>query len=274
MNEKRRRTILKLNTSATGVVVLLSFCCLIAPAARGQSQTNKAEISKQASRSYYGVRKYGLMEFQARVTPTWEVAVKGIESNPEALKLLRGLRFTMSFGADDKVKLNHEATMPAPNATVETGFKQLFDGVEQMVSGFFATWDLFMLTSPFPQPDAEYELKDLGSTYLLTYKEADADIAFTMTKDFSITEFKVVTPEFSSLILPKFTKTAGGYVLIGYSATYEPAKGPGKVALDLQIDYEDVSGLKLPHRIRVHSVLDGEPTESELIFSEYQVKTR
>lgn len=274
MKDNIKRTVVQLRTGASGLFILLLFCYLAAPAAHAQSQTSKAEVIKQASQSYYSLRRSGLKEFQARVTPSWEVAVKGIESNPEALKLLRGLKFTMLFGADDEVKVNHEVTVPAPNATVEAGFKRIFDGIEQIVSGFFKTWDLFMLNAPFPQADGEYELKDLGGTYLLIYKETGADVALTMTKDFSITEVKIASPEFNSSIVPLFAKTEKGYLLIGYSATYLPLKGPGKVELNIQIDYQDVNGLKLPQRIRAHSVLDGQPNEAELLFSDYQMKTR
>lgn len=248
------------------------WCALAAPAA--QSQINKAEVLKGATQSYYGLRKAGLIEFQARITPTWEVAVESIGSNPEALKLLNGLKFTMLLGADDAVKVNHEVSIPAPNATVDQGFKQIFSGLEQTVSGFFATWNLFMLNNPFPSADTEYQVKDLGDAYLLTYKEPGADVATTMTKSFSITEFKVVTPEFSGSIMPHLIKTEKGYVLIGFAANYVPAKGPGKVELNIQIDYQDVNGFKLPQRLRAHSVLDGEPTEAELIFSDYKVKAR
>ena len=268
----RRRRILRLNLKATALLFPVLCCALAAPVA--QSQTNKVEVLKEATQSYYGLRKSGLIEFQARVTPTWEVAVKNIESNPEALKLLNGLKFTMLLGADDAVTVNHEVTIPAPNAKAEEGFKQIFSGLEQMLSGFFMTWNLFMLNNPFPSADREYQVKDLGNTYLLTYKETDADVAITMTKSFSITELKVVTPEFSSSIMPQLTKTEKGYVLSGYAANYLPAKGPGKVELNIQLDYQDVNGLKLPQRLRAHSVLDGQPTETELIFSDYRVKAR
>lgn len=263
---------MKLNLKATALLFSVLCCALAAPVA--QSQTNKAEVLKGATQSYYGLRKSGLIEFQARVTPTWEVAVKNIESNPEALKLLNGLKFRVLLGADDVVKVNHEVTIPAPNAKVEAGFKQIFGGLEQVLSGFFTTWNFFMLNNPFSSVDSEYQVKDLGITYLLTYKETDADVAITMTKSFSITELKVITPEFSSSITPQLTKTEKGYVLIGYAANYVPAKAPGKVELKIQVDYQDVNGLKLPRRLRAHSVLDGKPTETELIFSDYTVKAR
>lgn len=264
---------MKLNTKATGLLILLSFCFPPAHLAQAQSQSNNGEVIRQASASYYGLRKHGLTEFQARVTPTWEVTVKDVASNPEALKVLRSLKSTILFKADNDVKVTHDVGIKAPNAEVEEGFKQIFDGIEKMLDGFFTTWTMFMFDSPFPPPDGDFQLKDFGSTYLLTYKETDADVAFTMTKDFSITELKVVSPTFSSSISPQLIKTEKGFILTGYTANYVPAKGPGKVELNIQIDNQDVNGLKLPQRLRVHSVLDGEAYETELVFSEYQVKT-
>jgi hypothetical protein len=264
---------LKLTTKATGLLMLLSVYFPAAPFAQAQGQSNKAEVIRQAGASYYNLRKYGLTEFQARVAPTWEVISKGVESNPEALKLLRNLKFTFFFGANDEVRITQDVGIAAPNAQVEGAFKQIIGSMEEMLDGIFKTWSLFMIKTPFPPAEGESQLKDLGSAYLLTFKESSADIAFTMTKDFSVTELKVVSPNFSSSIRPQFTKTEKGNVLIGYSANYVQAKGLGKVELNIQIDNQDVNGLKLPQRIRVHSVLDGEAYETEMVFSDYQVKT-
>jgi hypothetical protein len=242
--------------------------------ASAQGQIDKAALIRQAKHSYYGVRASGLVEFQALVTPNWEVAVKDIASKPEALRLLNGLKFSMSFAADNAIKVNHEVGIKAPNEQTEAGFQQIFSGIEQMLSGFFDTWDLFMVNNPFPEPDGSYDLGNSTSGYSISYKEGNADVTVEMNKDFTVTLVKVVSPEFESSLWPKFMRSDKGFVLSGYSAKYLPVKGPGKVDLEIQIEHQEVQALKLPLRLRMHSVMDGEPTETELVFSDYEVKKR
>jgi hypothetical protein len=271
MNKKCKKGIM--TTARTGKALLL-ILCVYPFSAQAQNQIDKAAIIKQATRSYYGVRASGLVEFQARVTPNWEVAVKDIGSKPEALKLLNSLKFSMSFDVDNAIKVNQEMGVPAPNEQVAAGFKQIHSGIEQIIKGFFDTWNLFMLNTPFPEADGSYELRDSTSGYFINYKEGKADVSVEMNKEFTVTLVKVVSAEFDSSIWPKFTRSDRGLVLTGYSAKYLPAKGAGKVDLDIQIEYQDVQGLRLPQRLRMHSVLDGETTETELVFSDYQVKKR
>jgi hypothetical protein len=242
--------------------------------ARSQGQINKAAVIRQANSSYYSVRASGLVEFQARVTPNWEVAIKDIGAQPETLRLLNGLKFSISFDSNNAIKMNHEVGIPAPNEQTEAGFNQIFAGMEQMVSGFFDTWELFMLNSPFPPPDGSYDFRDSTGGYYINYKEGNADVSIEMNKDFTVTLVKVVSAEFESSIWPKFTRSDKGFVLNRYSAKYLPAKGPGKVDLEIQIEHLDVQALKLPQRLRMHSVMDGQATETELTFSDYQVKKR
>jgi hypothetical protein len=238
------------------------------------AQTDKREIIRQARHSYYSLRGLGLSEFQVKVQPNWGMMLKGVESNTDSMRMLNGLRFSMLLGPDGKVKVDHEATIPPSNPQAEEGVKQIFSGMEQMLSGLFATWNLFMLESPFPPAESQYELNEQAAVYVLTYKEGSADITTTMTRDLAITEIKVSSPDFTSLVKPRFVKTEKGNVLRGYGASYTPTTGPGKVEMNVQIDYSEISGMQLPQKVHFSSTYDGNPNETELIFSDYKVKVR
>jgi hypothetical protein len=269
---------LQLTTCATALLLLLLWCCPTAADAQTQTQSetplNKADIINKAKNSYYGLRKLGLIQFQARVSPNWDTLFAGKDLDPEALKQIKEIKSTVVLGANDEIKVNTESGGSWPNAQLKQGVDLIFDGMSDMLKGFFPTWSLFMLTPPFPDGSEEFELKDLGNTYLIRHKERDDDISISMTKDFMITEVKVITAGYSSSVFPNFTKTDKGFVLIGYSAKYRTVKGPGSVDLSIQIGYQEVAGLKLPQKIQVHSVVDGEASDVELFLSEFQVKAR
>jgi hypothetical protein len=235
------------------------------------------EIVKRARQSYYSLRAVGLDEFQSTVKPNWESVLKeqGITDATQlnaALRLLNGLHFTMLLDKDGKVSVNHRADVEAPNEQVRQGFQQIYTGIDQAVSGFFATWSLFMLNSPFPEAGSAFELEDLGSQYRLSYKEGTSSIVTLMSKDLIISEIKVISPDFLSIVKPQVHKTANGFVLDGYVGDYTPTSGTGVVHLDVKIANAPVNGLQLPTSLVADSILDGAPTHMELAFSEYQVK--
>lgn len=235
------------------------------------------EIVKRARQSYYSLRAVGLDEFQSTVKPNWEKVLndQGISDAKQvqaAVALLNGLHFTMFLDQRGNVSVKHTAEIEPPNDQVRKGFEQIYGGIEQAVSGFFATWSLFMLNSPFPEAGSSFLLEDMGSQYRLSYKDGSSNIVMFMSKDLVISEIQVTAPEFLSTIRPEISKTANGFVLTGYVGDYSPTSGPGKVHLSVKIENTPVNGLQLPVTLIADSTMDGAPTHMELAFSEYHVQ--
>src|SRR5437868_4750330 len=262
-------------------VFLMSLCLLvtIVPGGSAAEITNKKEIIQHARDSYYNLREHGLVEYQAVIKPNWELVLADqLKSDPEGaqrgLKLLNGLHFSMSVDSRNKLKVDHQTDNPPPNEQVAAGFNQIYSGLDQAVGGFFDTWSLFMLGSPFPGVESEYQVQDLGNQYRLSYKEGDADIVTTMTKSLVILEMQVTSSTFKSSIRPQLMATATGFVLSGYQGDYTPTSGPGVVHLNINIRSQEVEGLQLPQTLVVDASVDGSPTNMELKFSDYQVKKK
>jgi hypothetical protein len=261
--------------------VSMMLVCVLGATAAAASQPavpDRARIVEQARRSYYSLRAVGLDEFQSTVKPNWEVVLRDeLKTSPEnaqaALKLLNGLHFSMLLDKDGKVTMSHHADVEPTNDKQREGFAQIYSGMDQAVSGFFATWSMFMLTSPFPPAETEYQLEDLGRQYRLSYKDGSADVVTLMSKDLIISEVKVTSTEYVSSVRPQFTRTATGLVLSGYSADYQPTSGPGMVKLDVKIQHQPMNGLQLPVSLIADSVLNGAPTHIELAFSGHTVKS-
>lgn len=257
---------------------LLMACCLVTI---GHSQTQVADSKKvleDARHAYYSLRAAGLDEFRATVKPNWELVLKDqLKDDPAAaqagLKLLNGLHFSMLLDHTDKVTVTHHTDTEPANEQQRKGFDDIYSGMDQAINGFFTTWSLFMLNSPFPAADSNYTLENLGTQYRLSYKDGGADVVTMMGKNLIITDIKVNSTEFASSVRPRFVHTAKGFVLTGYEADYKPASGPGVVKLSLKIDHQPVSGLQLPVALVLDSVMDGAPTHMELAFSEHEVKS-
>ena len=257
---------------------LLLACSL---AAMAQSQTpvaDRKKVIEDARQAYYSLRTAGLDEFRATVKPNWELVLKDqLASDPASaqagLKLLNGIHFSMLLDKQDKVTVTHHADVEPSNDQQRQGFDQIYSGMDQAINGFFTTWSLFMLNSPFPSADSPYTLEDLGTQYRLSYKDGASDVVTMMGKNLIITDIKVNSAEFVSSVRPRFVHTAKGFVLSGYDADYKPTSGSGVVKLALKIDHAPVSGLQLPVNIVLDSVMDGAPTHMELALSEHEVKS-
>lgn len=257
---------------------LLMACCLVSMAHSQAQVADSKKVLEDARHAYYSLRAAGLDEFRATVRPNWELVLKDqLASDPAAaqagLKLLNGIHFSMLLDRTDKVTVTHRTDSEPANEQQRKGFEDIYSGMDQAINGFFTTWSLFMLNSPFPTPDVNYKLENLGTQYRLSYKDGASDVVTMMGKNLIITDINVTSAEFASSVRPQFVHTAKGFVLAGYDADYKPTSGSGVVKLSLKIDHQPVSGLQLPVSVVLDSVMDGAPTHMELAFSEREVKS-
>jgi hypothetical protein len=255
---------------------LLLLCCSLLPyIALGQAVANKQALLSQARNAYYNLRTEGLSSFECSVTPNWELLLKKeVEQNPEgaaaAIKTLNQLQFTLTMSPDGTVKLTHNE-LEGQNKQMADALQQIYGGMEQMASGFFDTWKLFMLSPPFPEVSSDYQLVAAGPQYQLMYRDGIADVVTTMARDLSIKDMKITTPQFDSTIQPSFNKTPKGYVLSAYQASYQSQKPEEATKLDIKISYSEVEGLQMLQKLNLSGSYGGSPFEVELGFSDCKV---
>lgn len=259
----------------------IASCCLIGlafPGLSGAQQPGKKEILKQARLSYYNLRDAGLVGFQCSLAPNWDsLLADQRKANPagadQAIEMLKKLEFNVSLAADDSVKVTHN-TIPAVNDEAAAGLDKIYGGMEQMISGVFDTWTPFVLKSPFPEVESDYQLEDQGSQYRLSYKDGTADIVTTMGKDFAISNLEVTTSQFTSSIRPQFAKTDKGFLLDGYDADYRSGSSTDETHLKIRINYQQVDGLPVMQSLNVEGTYGGSPFQVETSFTGCQVTKR
>ena len=178
----------------------------------------------------------------------------------------------MSLNSDGKVTVSHRADVAPAGQQRAEDLNQIFSGMEEMITGFFDTWSAFMLTSPLPEVESEYDLTNEGDGYLLSYRDGATRVATVMTKDLLISEMKISTTEFNSSIWPHFTKSREGLLLTGYDANYQPTSGPGTTHLKVEISYQEAGGLQLPQTLHLQGSYNGASFAVETAFADYQVK--
>jgi hypothetical protein len=252
------------------LLLLLWSCFLPASWVYGAQQADKREVVKQATLSYYNLRRFGFSGFKVKVQPNWPV-VAPLMHRPEDMRVLNGLSVSLAMSDAGKVSIQHETKIPPPNAEAEQFINSVFIGMDSLLPIVFATWNSFMVRNPFPDINGDYDLSDSGAEYLLTRKATSSDLTIHMTKDLIITERQRSMPEGKFLVRPQFTKTARGNLLTGYFENNLWANGEN-MELDVRIQYTEVNGMQLPQRIRFTLDPHGHrPVEVEWIFSDYEL---
>jgi hypothetical protein len=256
-------------------VSLLACCIALASLSGAQAVANRQSVLSQARQSYYNLRSEGLLAFECNVIPNWELLLQAErKDNPQAadaaIKTLNQLHFTVTLAEDDSVKLTHN-DLPDQSEAMMNALKQIYGGMEQMASGFFDTWKLFMLHVPFPEVSSEYQLEVAGPQYRLSYRENLADVVTTMGRDFAITNLKVTSADSDSAIQPHFTSTIKGLVLSAYDASYQSQKPEEATQLKVVLAYQEVSGVQMLQKLNLSGTYGGTPFAVELAFSGCQV---
>jgi hypothetical protein len=259
------------------VAGIAGLCLLGFAAAAPAAPVDKKEVLRQAHSAYYSLKSRGLADFQCNAAPNWEAVLQEQrKTDPQGadrgLALLNQIRFTVFVQTSGTTKVTHN-TVTAQNSEMAKGFDQIYTGMEQAMTGFFDTWSPFMITTPFPEADSEYVLADEGDHWTLSYKEgATTDVATTMGKDLVIREMKVNTPQFSSSIRPKFTRSPQGFLLTGYNADYRGQTPAETTHLDVDIAYQIVNGFQVPQKLNMSGTYGGDAFQMEIAFSGCLVK--
>ncbi|HXZ27419.1 MAG TPA: hypothetical protein VEG08_05395 [Terriglobales bacterium] len=248
---------------------LLLALWLVVPATAAEK--DKRQVLQQARGSYYSLNAHGFSDFQCTTTPDWEALLQDLRKSDPAradrtVALLKQIQFTVKFDTAGSTKVTH-TSVPAENDEMAKGLNQIYGGAEQAISGFFDTWSPFMLTSPFPAVDSEYQLDDQGGEWSLSYKEGTSDVVTTMGKDLVIHELRIISPEFRSSIRPQFLTSREGLLLAGYQADYQGKTPEDATALTVKIDYQEVNGLPLPRTLDVSGSQAGSPFRVSFSFS-------
>jgi hypothetical protein len=244
--------------------------------AGAQAVSDQRSVLGQARQSYYGLHNEGLTAFRCTIKPDWNVLLADQRkadpaSADRAIATLGQLLFTVSVSTDGKVKLTHN-DLQGQSKEMMAALAQIFGGMEQMTSGFFDTWKMFVFSPPFPAVSSEYRLEAVGPQYRLSYREEPAtDVVTTMGRDFAISDLRVKTPEFLSTIHPSFTKTAKGLLLSGYEAHYQTQKAEETTNLKVQIGYQEVERVQMLRKLDLSGTYGGSPFAVQLTFSDCQV---
>src|SRR5882724_517797 len=234
---------------------------------------DKKQLLSSARQKYYNLKRAGLVELESNIQPNWDV-VLGPQTNAATLKLLNAIHFSMSIDSQSTFNMFHRTDDYAAKQKSSGALDPIYLGMHDAVSRFISTWSLFMLTSPFPDPDSECEVEQTADQIRFSRKERNDQVTTITNKDFSVSEITVVGEGFTASLKPVLETAPTGYMLKGYSGDYRTSSGARETLLKVSVDYQEIKGLQLPHKVYVETVYEKNPAQIEWLFTDYQVKVR
>lgn len=244
-------------------VALLISLLLTVSVPGEQTVANQPDVVNQARNAYYSLANKGFKGFTATVEPNWDV-ILAQTATPANLKIFRDVKFTMVVDANGAATVTHELGPNASKPDLEPTVNRIHSDVQRLVTGFFNTWRIFVVNSPFPQTDIRIE--NAGKQYRAFYTTQSGEVTLTMTADLLIQEWNLAGPTLKRTVKPQFQKTADGFLLTDYKQLFEPVTEGIKTSLDFHIDYQDFNGLKVPQKVRLNGMYGSEPVAAELAF--------
>ena len=248
---------------------VLLACVTTVAAAQRLAAPERTTVLVSAAKAYYNARQLGFREFACVAKPDWALLIGSASENAEGLKLLNAQHYYLKLNVDDQVELTHKSDFVPPKE-VEKDLKDLFTGMQEMTSGFFAIWSAFALRNPFPEPASKCEVLSSASGYEVLCDEPSSKIVTLLTKDFSITEIRAKVLNTTIVIRPVFNKTPQGFILAAYDSDADMPDG-SKVKSHVEVVYDAQAAYRLPSRIKLDGNMRGQKAKIDLILDGYQI---
>ncbi len=213
---------------------------------------------KKAALTYYSLHRQGFQSASCGIHPDWSSLLKTLPDadRARAVQKLDTVRFDLTVDADGVANVAVTAP-PAGSPEEAKGIAQMSGGMKEMMDGFFKSWSMFVIGSPFPEPGVAVDDHATASGRELKYNDHAAEVTEEIAAGNLITEVRVHDPRFNSSMRPRFVADPGGLLLSGYNSDFIGADGSDATKLDVTIENQSVNGLKFPSMIGLQGSFGG-----------------
>jgi hypothetical protein len=227
--------------------VCLSALSLTAASAQTTAPTPESRL-QLAKALYYTPTTSGLKSFHCDVTVDWKdlLARFGAPNLPATdphLAYLQSIKLSIDDDLTGAGTLNW--TSPA-SGDMDDSVGKIRGGMEQMISGFFQSWNPFLNGSYIPALDATTTAKAEGDGILVHSGDASNDVNEHFDKNMLLTEMHVTTTAVDVKAHPVFTDTPHGRLITTLnSEVHQPPTAPA-LNVTMSSTYAPVATYQLP----------------------------
>lgn len=206
-----------------------------------------------AHAQYYTPTASGLKSFHCDASIDWKGMLSRFsgseipDENP-FLKYLNSVHLSISDDLRGKGTMDWtDGAVPPPGK--EDSLKQMRQGFQQAVAGFFQTWNAYMNGGMVPLPDSTVIVTQSGEGVHLSGVSNQTRIDEDFDHNMLLTQTLVVSPDMQVQAVPSYVSTPDGLIVSSVkSQVHQPPTAPETDATFL-IEYAKVDAFQIPSRV-------------------------
>jgi hypothetical protein len=206
-----------------------------------------------AHAQYYTPTASGLKSFRCEAAIDWKTMLRRLsgkdipEDNP-VLKYLQTVHLSVVDELKGKGSLEWNDTA-VPPAGKEAVAKQMHDGLQTMIGGFFQSWNGYMNGSMVPLPDDSVEVTTAGAGIHLHATPGSTNFDEDFDKDMLLTQAVVDNPQMKVVATPTYMRTEDGLVISAVSSRVNQPPSAASVDVTFRVEYEKVGSFQIPSHV-------------------------
>jgi hypothetical protein len=226
--------------------------CLFGTQIRAQDKTARDRLFA-AHAQYYTPSASGLKSFRCEATIDWKAMLTRFsgteipEDNP-MLKYLQTVHLSVVDQLKGKGSLEWSDTGVPPNGK-EAAAKQMRDGLQTMVGGFFQSWNGYMNGSMVPLPDDSVEVTTAGAGIHLHAAPGNVNFDEDFDKDMLLTQAVVDSPQMKVVAIPTYLRTEDGLVVSAVSSRVNQPPSAAPMDVTFRVEYAKVGSFHVPSHV-------------------------
>jgi hypothetical protein len=173
---------------------------------------------------------------------------KEITDDNPVVKYLQTVHLSVTDELTGKGSLQWTSTGTPPEGT-EAALKQIQQGLETTVAGFFQSWNAYMNGSMVPLPDSTVTVKTVADGVHLSGVSKDMSLDEDFDKNMLLTQALVVSPDSKVLAIPIYANTADGRLVSSIkSQVNQPPTAP-QTEIAISVEYGKVDSFQIPSHV-------------------------
>lgn len=219
------------------------------PAAPAPSAANTRFMTARAL--YYTPTAQGLKSFKCSVDFDWKDFLSRYANGAEIkddnpfLQYLHTVHLSINDDLNGEGKLEWTAS-GAPPAGKEDSAAKMKEGMEQMMVGFFSSWNAYMNGNMVPIPDSTTTIVETPDGFRLHAASPGTEVTELFDKNLLLTEAHVVQPANDVYAYPTYTDTPDGRVVSAVRTVFRQPPTAPPAELNIRITYTPVQGFRVP----------------------------
>jgi hypothetical protein len=206
-----------------------------------------------AHAQYYTPTASGLKSFHCDASIDWKAMLSRFsgtdvpDDNP-FLTYLYTIHLAVSDDLRGKGSLDWTTTV-APPAGKEEPARQIREGLQTSVAGFFQSWNAYMNGSMVPLPDSTITIKTVETGFHLSGMSGDLKLDEDFDKNMLLTQVKVVGADLKVLATPSYVTTPDGLVVSAVTSQVNQPPTAPLTEVTFHIEYAKVDSFQIPSHV-------------------------